>query len=112
LTTIAGLPAHALLVHATGNRWLAEILVTLRDWAYVVRHLHWQDPERAGQTLLIHDQMIDALTRHDAKIYRDLVVRQIRAAIECYEQQLRPPTAPLPRGSASGESRRARVPAK
>ena len=83
---------HAMLVGATRNRWLAEILVMLRDRAYVVRHLHWQDAERAGQTVALQDRMIEVLGRRDAKTYRELVVRQIRAAIVCYESQLRPPS--------------------
>ena len=103
---------HAMLVQATRNRWLAEILVMLRDRAYVVRHLHWQDAERAAQTLRIHDLMIDALGRRDGKAYRDLVVRQIRAAVECYENQLRPPSVRPGRGQAPIESRRMRGAAK
>jgi DNA-binding GntR family transcriptional regulator len=82
---------HALAVGAARNRWLAEILVMLRDRAYAVRHLHWQDAERAAQTTQIHGEMIDALQRRDAKTYRDLVVRQIRSAIDLYESQLRAP---------------------
>ncbi len=82
---------HAILVRATRNRWLAEILSMLRDRAYVVRHFHWQDAKRARETLWIHERMLEALQRRDAKAYRNLVVRQINAAIECYERQLRAP---------------------
>ena len=103
---------HAILVQATRNRWLAEILAMLRDRAYVVRHLHWQDAERAAQTLRIHEQMIDALGRRDAKEYRELVVRQIRAAVECYESQLRPPSVGPNRARTSLEPRRVRAGAK
>jgi len=100
---------HATLVRATGNRWLAEILVMLRDRAYVVRHMHWQDAERAGQTLRIHDQMIDALQRRDVKAYRELVVGQIRAAIDCYDSQLRVPNVGRRTAGTGGESRRTRA---
>jgi DNA-binding GntR family transcriptional regulator len=82
---------HAILAHATRNRWLAEILIMLRDRAYVVRHFHWQDAERARETLRIHERMLAALQRRDARAYRNLVVRQITSAIECYEAQLRAP---------------------
>lgn len=82
---------HAILAHATRNRWLAEILIMLRDRAYVVRHFHWQDAERARETLRIHERMLAALQRRDARGYRNLVVRQITSAIECYEAQLRAP---------------------
>ncbi|HVO88963.1 MAG TPA: GntR family transcriptional regulator [Casimicrobiaceae bacterium] len=102
---------HARLAAATRNRWLADILVMLRDRAYVVRHLHWQDAERAAQTLQIHDQMIDALARRDARRYRELVAQQIRAGLDCYENQLRAPPAKR-RVAASGEVRRARSAAK
>jgi DNA-binding GntR family transcriptional regulator len=84
----------------------------LRDRAYVVRHLHWQDAERAAQTLHIHNRMIDALARRDAKSYRDLVVRQIRAALDCYENQLRVPDAGSKRGAPAAEGRRVRAAGK
>ena len=100
---------HATLVRATRNRWLADILTMLRDRAYVVRHLHWQDADRAGQAVHLHNHIIDALRRRNVKEFRDLVVRQIRAAIECYDSQLRAPKAGPIRTPADGESRRARV---
>ena len=82
---------HALTAHATKNRWLAEILVMLRDRAYPVRHSHWQDANRAGQTTDFHDAMIEALRQHNTKRYRELVVQHVRAALEYYESQLRVP---------------------
>jgi DNA-binding GntR family transcriptional regulator len=82
---------HALTSRATKNRWLAEILVMLRDRAYPVRHSHWQDAKRAAQTTGFHNEMIDALEEGDAKRYRDLVVRHVRAALEFYDSQLRVP---------------------
>ena len=100
---------HAVLARATRNRWLADILTMLRDRAYMVRHLHWQDPDRARQAVHVHNQMIDALRRRNAKEFRDLVVRNIRGAIECYDSQLRAPKAGAVRRAANGESRRARV---
>ena len=96
---------HAILVHATRNRWLAEILIMLRDRAYVVRHFHWQDAERARETLRIHERMLTALQRRDAKSYRNLVVRQISAAIECYEKQLRAPESNRERRTLAAERR-------
>jgi DNA-binding GntR family transcriptional regulator len=103
---------HAKTAEATRNRWLAEILIMLRDRAYVVRHLHWQDAGRAAQTLQIHDLMIDALARRDVKGYRDLVVRQIRAAIDCYQNQLRVPDAGSQRRTPAPDARRARAASK
>ena len=103
---------HAKVAHATRNRWLAEILIMLRDRAYVVRHLHWQDFDRAAQTLKIHDAMIDAMQHRDAKGYRELVVRQIKAAIEVYDSQLRAPASVRPRRAPATESRRTRAVAK
>jgi len=80
---------HALTAAATRNRWLAEMLVTLRERAYAVRHLHWQDASRAAQTVTAHDAIIEALESRDAKRYRELVLAQIRAALDCYEARLR-----------------------
>lgn len=102
---------HATLARATRNRWLAEVMTMLRDRAYMVRHLHWQDADRAAQTVDVHKQMIEALRRRDTEDFRDLVVRQIRAAIDCYDSQLR---APMP-GRLRGPDvrpRRARALAK
>jgi hypothetical protein len=60
----------------------------------------------------IHDRMIEALQRRDLKAYRDLVVRQIRAAIDCYDSQLRAPSPGRRGNSTAGESRRTRASAK
>jgi DNA-binding GntR family transcriptional regulator len=81
---------HAVTAGATRNRWLSEIMMVLRDRAYAVRHLHWQDVGRAAQTVTTHDLIIDALEARDAKRYRDLVLHQIRTALDCYDDQLRP----------------------
>ena len=89
---------HAITAAASGNPWLAEIMTMLRDRAYPVRHLHWQDAGRAALTTTVHDAMIDALARRDGKRYRELVLRQIRAAVECYDDQLLPATASRARG--------------
>jgi DNA-binding GntR family transcriptional regulator len=97
---------HAILVYATRNRWLAEILIMLRDRAYVVRHLHWQDAKRARETLRIHERMIAALQRSDAEAYRKLVVHQVHAAIDCYERQLRAPETSRRRHTLAPERRR------
>jgi len=81
---------HAITASATRNRWLGEIMAGLRERAYAVRHLHWQDPARAAETVVAQDLLIDALEARDAKRYRDLIVRQVRAALECYDAQLLP----------------------
>jgi DNA-binding GntR family transcriptional regulator len=96
---------HALTAAATRNRWLAEMLVALRERAYAVRHLHWQDASRAAQTVTAHEEIIEALESRDAKRYRDLVLAQIRAALECYEARLRP----APRTAALRPVARARI---
>lgn len=83
---------HALLGTATRNRWLAEVLVMLREKAYVVRHYHWQDFGRASTTLDIHDQMIKALEAKDAKAFAQLVRQHISAAIATYENRLQAPS--------------------
>jgi DNA-binding GntR family transcriptional regulator len=97
---------HATLVGATRNRWLAEIMTMLRDRAYMVLHFHWQDADRAAQTVDLDDQMIESLRRRYAREFRELVVRQIRSAIECYDRQLRAPT-PRRARPADVDSRRA-----
>ncbi|MGD9714441.1 MAG: GntR family transcriptional regulator [Thermomicrobiales bacterium] len=79
---------HATLTGATRNRWLAMILTLLRDKAYVVRHYHWQDIERAAQTVDIHVQMIRALEKRDVDAFVKLVDRQIRGAITTYKNRL------------------------
>jgi len=108
---------HAALVGATRNRWLEMVLVMLRDKAYVVRHYHWQDFERAAQTLEIHNQMIKALERKDAAAFSQLVCQQISAAIATYENRLQVPswsssTARPPETASSEPSRRSAAPKK
>ncbi len=85
---------HAKLVHATRNRWLAEVLIMLRDKAYVLRHLHWQDITRASETPAIHASMIEALKVKDHDGYAQLVVDQIRASIDWYTSRFLAHSAP------------------
>jgi|GEM_PF-2374650 len=88
---------HALLARATRNPWLQMVLVMLRDKAYVVRHYHWQDLDRATQTMHLHALMIDALRRRATADYREMALRQIRSAIDVYESRLRAkPAATVP----------------
>lgn len=83
---------HAVLTGATRNRWLESVLVMLRDKAYMVRHYHWQDFDRAAQTLDIHNEMIKALENRDAAGFSQLVCQQITAAITTYENRLQAPS--------------------
>src|SRR5207247_1047480 len=46
---------------ATRNRFLAEALLALREKAYAVRCASWQDPDRARETVQVHEEMIRAL---------------------------------------------------
>lgn len=83
---------HAVLSGAARNRWLGEVLVMLRDKAYMVRHYHWQDLGRASSTLETHNQMIKALERKDTDAFVKLVCQQISAAITSYENRLQAPS--------------------
>jgi len=83
---------HALLSSAARNRWLAEVLIMLREKAYMVRHYHWQDFGRASSTLDTHNQMIKALERKDTEAFVQLVCQQISAAIGTYENRLQAPS--------------------
>jgi len=90
---------HALLSSAARNRWLAEVLVMLREKAYMVRHYHWQDFGRASSTLDTHNQMIKALERKDTEAFVQLVCQQISAAIGTYENRLQAPSWSAPSGA-------------
>lgn len=94
---------HGVAADAVRNRWLSEILAQLREKAYVVRHWHWQELSRARETIRLHDEMIAALVKRDARRYRGLVVDQIRAALDAYMDRLvAPPASELPRRRAVG----------
>ncbi|HVZ45596.1 MAG TPA: GntR family transcriptional regulator [Ramlibacter sp.] len=103
---------HGVLAGATQNRWLEMVLAMLRDKAYMVRHYHWQDFDRAAQTLDIHNQMIKALERRDAAAFQQLVCQQISAAISTYENRLQVPawSAPSPRTSGTARSAAKKAP--
>ncbi len=108
---------HAVLSEATRNRWLKEVLVMLRDKAYMVRHYHWQDVNRAAATLDIHSQIIKALEQHDVNAFTQLVGRQIGAAISTYENRLQAPaywgtSATARAGSSTGKKSAARPASK
>ncbi|WP_083851097.1 GntR family transcriptional regulator [Pusillimonas noertemannii] len=105
---------HAVLSAATRNRWLEQVLVMLRNKAYMVRHYHWQDFERAAATFDIHNQMIKALEQHDEEEFVQLVSQQIGAAIAVYANRLRAPSWDVssrkPRAAAS--KRRVEIPTR
>lgn len=79
---------HAVAVGATHNRVLAEMLISLRDRAYMVRHAHWQDWQRARETVDMHKAMVEALSNKDVQGYRRIVEAQIRAALDVYRNRL------------------------
>lgn len=102
---------HAVLTRAARNRWLEAVLIMLRDKAYMVRHYHWQDFDRASQTLEIHNQMIKALERRDTEGFAQLAAQQISSAISTYENRLQAPLWNLspvrvPEVPKAGESRK------
>jgi DNA-binding GntR family transcriptional regulator len=94
---------HAILVGATRNRWLAETLVMLRDYAYPVRHAHWQDIRRAAQTIELHNKMIASLKARESGQFCSLVVKQVKEALEVFRSRLLP--APLQRQVTYGRRR-------
>jgi DNA-binding GntR family transcriptional regulator len=98
---------HSTALAATRNRWTAEILIQLREKAYLVRHWHWQDAARAEQTIQLHERMIDALQRKDGKQYSRLVVEQIQAALELYADRL---TARPAKGNLGSRTRDGIIP--
>jgi len=94
---------HAVLVGATRNRWLAEVLVMLRDNAYPVRHAHWQDVRRAAQTIEVHNQMIATLEARQTGRFRSLVLNQIKEALDMFRNRL----VPAPSRRVASVNRRA-----
>jgi DNA-binding GntR family transcriptional regulator len=89
---------HSTTAAATRNRWLAEVLVSLREKAYVVRYASWQDVRHAQDTVEIHEQMIEALRRRDLKRYRRLVDEHVRGPRDLYMSRL---VAPPPAAAAN-----------
>ena len=99
---------HAVLVHAAQNRWLAKMLIMLRDEAYVVRHAHWEDPARARDAIRMHHEMIDALETGDAARYRKVTLQQIKDGLTTYLSRLRA----APRLIHSGNATQKQTPAE
>jgi DNA-binding GntR family transcriptional regulator len=81
---------HAVLVGATRNRWLADMLIMLREYAYPVRHAHWQDIRRAAETIEVHSRMISCLEKRDRAQFSRLVVSQIKEALDLFRHRLVP----------------------
>jgi DNA-binding GntR family transcriptional regulator len=95
---------HAVLAGATRNRWLADMLIMLRDYAYPVRHAHWQDARRAAHTIELHNEMIVCLERKDGGRFREVVLNQIKEALELFRHRLVP--TPSERRAATGNAYR------
>lgn len=81
---------HAILMREMRNRWLADVLISLREKSYVIRYTHWQSVARARETVKLHEKMIEALVARDVEQYRELALRQIRSGLEFYQSQLMP----------------------
>lgn len=79
---------HETVARATRNRALAEILISLREKACLVRYASWQDIRHAEQTVEVHAEMIDCLRRRDGRGYRKLVIEHIRLPLEMYRNRL------------------------
>jgi DNA-binding GntR family transcriptional regulator len=101
---------HAVLVNATQNRWLAKILMMLRDEAYVVRHAHWEDPARAQDAIKMHQEIIDALATGDTARYRKLTLQQIRGGLSTYLSKLRAAPQAIATGTTPQRRNRRRLP--
>jgi len=78
---------------ATRNRFLAEALMALREKAYAVRCASWQDPDRARETVQVHEEMIRALRARDGARDRTLVLAHVSGPLGEYRQRL---SAPAP----------------
>jgi len=98
---------HAVLVHAAQNRWLAKVLIMLRDEAYVVRHAHWEDPSRAQDAIRMHHEMIDALATGDTARYRKVTLQQIKDGLTTYLSRLRAAPRSMLNGNATHKRGRA-----
>jgi DNA-binding GntR family transcriptional regulator len=79
---------HAILANATRNRWLANVMVMLREYAYPLRHAHWQDPQRAAKSIETHAEMIACLEKRNAPKFARLVVWNIREALDLHRNRL------------------------
>jgi DNA-binding GntR family transcriptional regulator len=97
---------HSTTAAATRNRWLTDVLVSLREKAYVVRYASWEDVRHAQDTVEIHEQMIDALRRRDARRYRQLVHDHISGPLDLYMSRLVAPPPAARRRAAGGARRR------
>ena len=87
---------HSMAARATRNRFLAEGLIALREKAYAVRYASWQDPDRARETVEVHEEMIRALRARDGTRYRTLVLGHVSGPLGKYRQRL---SAPAPAGT-------------
>ncbi len=98
---------HSTQVRATRNRWLADVLVTLREKAYAVRYASWQDIGHAQQAIEVHEQMIECLRRRDRKRYEALVYEHVRGPRDMYLSRLvAPPPKPKRLGKRGQRQRR------
>ncbi len=84
---------HSTAARATRNRFLAEALIALREKAYAVRYASWQDPDRARETVEVHEEMIRALRARDGARDRTLVLDHVSGPLGEYRQRL---SAPAP----------------
>lgn len=101
---------HSTTATATRNRWLADVLVSLREKAYIVRYASWQDIRHAQDTVETHEQIIEALRRRDGPRYRRLIDEHIRGPHDLYMSRLvAPPPAARPHVAGPRPRRRTQL---
>jgi len=80
---------HRALFHASGNRYLNEMIDYLGTKVHMVKFNAWSLPDRIEQSILEHRAMIAALERRDAEAFEKLVIDHLLFSKNSYMEQLK-----------------------
>ena len=80
---------HRALFHASGNRYLNEMIDHLGTKVHMVKFNAWSLPNRIEQSILEHGSMIASLERRDAEDFEKLVIDHLLFSKNSYVAQLK-----------------------
>ena len=79
---------HNLIYEATMNKFLVQVIQTLRLKSYIVPFYRWTDPREAKIGIVEHREIINALKERNREKFQHFAVHQLIAAKTCYLNNL------------------------
>jgi DNA-binding GntR family transcriptional regulator len=80
---------HQAIFNACHNRYLSEMIDSLRTKAHIVRFNAWSLPHRIEESILEHREMIRAIEEKNLSQFEKLIVKHLVYSKNSYMSQLK-----------------------